>query len=240
MLDNCTVVGNSAHLGGGDYYSRLNNCIVTDNNDEVGSNYYGSWLEYSCTSPLLINGVGNITNAPLFVDPAAGNFRLQPNSPCINAGLNANAPAGPDLDGNPRTVGGTVDIGSYEFQSPQSTISYAWLQQYGLPINNATDIADPDGDGHNNWQESRALTDPTNSLSALRLLTPISEPSGVVVRWQSVSGLSYFLERSSQIGVPSGFATLASNVTATADTTIFSDSNAPGIGPFFYRVGVQE
>jgi hypothetical protein len=197
-------------------------------------------MRYSCTTPVPLNGIGNITNAPLFVDAASGNFRLQANSPCINAGRNADAPAGLDLDGNLRIVGGAVDIGAYEFQSPQSALSYAWLQQYGLPADGSADFLDPDGDGHNNWQEWRAWTDPTNTASALRLLTPLVNTNGLLVRWQSVSGQNYFLERSTNLSALVAFTVLASNLVGQTGVTGYSDTNSVGVGPFFYRVGAQD
>jgi hypothetical protein len=57
------------------------------------------------------------------VDQASGNLRLQPNSPCINAGDNSYVTNATDLDGNPRISGGIVDIGAYEYQWPQLTIA---------------------------------------------------------------------------------------------------------------------
>ena len=95
---------------------------------------------YCCTTPLPA-GSGNITNEPAFLDLANGDFHLQSNSPCINSGNNKYVTSATDLDGNPRIVGGTVDIGAYEYQTPVSKISYAWLQQYALPINTNIDTA---------------------------------------------------------------------------------------------------
>jgi hypothetical protein len=125
-LDQCTLVGNSAHLdpGGGaatsdEWGCSLNNCILFDNTAPAGPNYSDdSRLNYCCTTPLPGSGTGNITNPPMFVDRLNGNLRLQSNSPCINAGDSAYASGTTDLDGNPRIVNDTVDIGAYEWQVP--------------------------------------------------------------------------------------------------------------------------
>jgi len=52
---------------------------------------------------------------PKFVDAAAGDYRLKPDSPCINAGLNEKWHEGEkDRAGKARVQGDTVDIGAYE------------------------------------------------------------------------------------------------------------------------------
>jgi hypothetical protein len=243
VLRNCTLTGNSAEIGGGAHYSTLNNCIVFSNTATNGANYYqdqyGGVLNYCCTTPLPTNGVSNITSEPLFVDYAGGNLRLQSNSPCINAGNNAYVSSGTDLDGLPRIVGGTVDMGAYEFQSPASVICYAWLQQYGLPTDGSADTIDSDGDRLNNWQEWCCRTDPTNALSVLRLLPPESLHGDVNLSWQSVAGLSYFLERSTNLAASPAFLPLATNLTGQAGTTTYTETNATGAPPRFYRVGVS-
>jgi hypothetical protein len=121
-LNNCTLSGNSAWRGGGVYSGTLNNCIVYYNSDHYGNNWDLSTLDYCCTTPLPA-GTGNLTNAPSFVNTNAwSNLRLQSNSPCINAGNNSYLNSTIDLDGNPRIVGGTVDMGAYEYQSPPSDV----------------------------------------------------------------------------------------------------------------------
>jgi hypothetical protein len=83
-LYNCTVAGNS--YGGVYGGSTLYNSIIYYNS---GGNYDESTtLNFCCTTPLPTNGVGNITGPPLFMDMAAGDFRLREESPCIDAGTN--------------------------------------------------------------------------------------------------------------------------------------------------------
>lgn len=187
------------------------------------------------------NGVGNITNNPAFVDAVNGDFHLQSNSPCINAGNNVYVFVTNDLDGNPRIIGGTVDIGAYEYQTPGSVISYAWLQQYGLRADGSADYADYDGTGMNVYEDWIAGLDPTNPASVLVMLPPASASNavGLVVSWQSVSNITYFLQSSTNLGNGPAFSTIQNDIAGQAGTTSYTDTTATNNGLYFYRVGVQ-
>jgi hypothetical protein len=77
-----------------------------------------------------ITSGGSATNqsaGPLFVNPAAGNFQQLAGSPTIDAGVSDTLVGATDLDGEPRSQGGTPDIGADEFDliAPQTLITKA-------------------------------------------------------------------------------------------------------------------
>ena len=240
-LVNCTVVYNTGGLNGGIFDCQADNCILYYN---TGGDYFPGNsqypLNYCCTLLPPTNGVFNITNAPLFVNPAANDFHLQSNSPCINAGNNAYVATATDLTGNPRIVGGTVDIGAYEYQSPVSMVSYQWLEQYGLSITNNIDASSPNGTAFNVYQDWIAGLNPTNPASVLVMLpvTTTNTTSGITVTWQSVSGILYNLQRATNLVAQPSFITIQSNIVGQAGTTSYKDTAATNHVSYFYRVGV--
>jgi hypothetical protein len=240
-LVNCTVFSNTGgYHSGGAHSSTLLNCILYNNSAQNEPNYSITYaaptiLNYCCTTPLPANGVANFTNAPLLVDLASGDLRLQADSPCINAGKNSYLLPTTDLAGNPRISGGTVDLGAYEYQNPSSTLSYAWLQQCGLPTDGSADLADTDNDTADNSHEWMAGTDPTDALSALRMLSVTNSPSGLVVVWASVTNRFYSLERATTL---SSFSAVATNIAGLPTSTRFTDIEPP-IAPAYYRVRIE-
>ena len=239
-LNNCTLAGNLAgQSGGGDFYGILNNCIVYFNWAGLSdTNYYGSTLEYCCTTPLPTAGTGNITDDPLFADTNGwANLRLHADSPCINAGLNDYAPGLTDLDGRSRIVGGAVDMGAYEFQPSASSAFIGWLGSYGLPTDGSVDSTDSDADLMDNWQEWEADTNPTNTASVFRIAT-ISTGPPVAVAFSSSAARLYTLLVCADLATAAWTPVPGQiDIPGNDDMLTLTDTNPPT--PAFYRVSVR-
>lgn len=220
-LTNCLVVLNSAPTGGGVYTfndDHLYNCTIVSN---TASSFRGGVNE------------GVVLNCIIYYNSAPS----APNGSPLSVFNCCMTPLQPGR-GNFTNAPLFVDPAS----TPASVISYAWLQQYGLPTDGSADYSDPDGDSLNNWQEWRTGTDPTNGLSVLRLLSATAAAPGVAVTWQSVSGKTYVVERASHLGTQPDFLPLATNIVGRVNTnaTTYMDTNTSAFSlDLFYRVGVQ-
>ena len=119
-LVNCTLSDNTAtrygHAVFSYYYDgvSLRNTIVWGRSASL---YPEPWFDemlvtYSCVQGGYSTAVGNIAVDPRFRDVSNNNFRLNSNSPCIDAGTSMGAPPD-DIEGNTRSV--PPDMGAYEY-----------------------------------------------------------------------------------------------------------------------------
>lgn len=246
-LTNCTVCYNGTTAGDDAEVIRnctMRNCVLYYNLHAFDFvSYTGNDIRNSCMTPPssfgASYGINSITNEPLFVN-INSDFHLQSNSPCINSGNNSFVANSTDLDSNARIAGGTVDIGAYEYQTPASVVSYAYLQQYGLPVDGSVDYSDLDGTGFDVYQDWIAGLNPTNSASILVMSSALSTNApGITVTWQSVNTRTYYLQRSTNLTMQPAFSSIQSNIVGQAGATSYTDVSATNSAPYFYRVGVQ-
>jgi len=85
------------------------NCIIRENTQSDLKNCTAGYSNVSGGAP----GKGNFDLDPLFQDPAASDFHLKPGSPCIDAGFHRDI-SFRDIDGDPRPMGLSVDVGADE------------------------------------------------------------------------------------------------------------------------------
>jgi uncharacterized repeat protein (TIGR01451 family) len=153
-ITNSTFYNNTAVDGGGMYnhglggfhpIPRVTNCIFWGDNPNEINNADATPTVSFCD---ILGGYGGGTNIinldPFFVDDVGGDFHLQSTSPCINSGNNT-APSIPatDFEGDPRILGGTVDMGVDEYYATAvinefvidhtSTDDHEFVEIFGQP-----------------------------------------------------------------------------------------------------------
>jgi len=158
-ITNCTFVANSAGGSGGGVYAAasspvLINCILWNDTApggrEVGQDAATPTISIAFSDIYGgFTGQGNINLDPRFLrkpsagpdgnwataDDDYGDLCLQSSSPCINTGNNAAVPGSvkSDLAGNPRILGGSVDMGAYEAVDPANSIVAAGKMLVSIP-----------------------------------------------------------------------------------------------------------
>jgi hypothetical protein len=114
LCDNTDValIDNLGWNNAGDDFRVLANC---SGDNAPGDVQFKANLYQGITLHTVGDSGSNIADTdPLFVNAAAGNYRLQNASPAINTGFVTSSMTDVDLAGNPRVIGSTVDIGAYE------------------------------------------------------------------------------------------------------------------------------
>jgi N-acetylneuraminic acid mutarotase len=230
LLTGCTIASNAADVkAGGVWFNddgQVYNTIIHGNTAPANANYgvdednEDAEMHSTCAAPLWTGeGTGNIAANPQL----AYDYHLQSNSPCVNAGGNSWASSSTDLAGSNRIQNAVVDMGAYE--SPD----------WGM-------YSDVDGDEYTDWTEVYITgTDPTNAASYLGMVQGAVNGSstGVVIRWQSVAGKVYDVDRSLNLMDQPAFFPWMIGVTGQVSITAVTDTTATARGPYLYRVGVN-
>jgi len=238
-LNNCTLVENKAGLDGGGVRlypgGTLKNCIVQNNVSDGSDNIVGP-AYFTCAPDGISHGInGCITNDPLFVEATNNNFRLQSNSPCINAGNNAYVSTTNDLDNLPRIVGGVVDMGAYERQDAGTDVDADALpdlwEMTHFESRHFTDPSTISSNGVNTLLDAYIAGFNPNDPDAAFL---VSIFPGRVLEWEDLSGRTYCVYYKTNI-TDQALVPLQGDCSGGSFTDTVHHAEQKG----FYRVKVQ-
>ncbi len=131
------------------------------------------------------------------------------------------------------------------FDSDGDGVGDCWMLKYfghvsGEAADNSRASDDRDGDGMSNLQEFLAGTNPTNSMSALRITGVVVSGNGVKLTWRAVGGKQYVVQTNATPGT--GFNDLSPVITMPGNveaSTNYLDAGAvSNTVPRFYRIRV--
>jgi hypothetical protein len=194
-IGDCTgpVVNNTvvANAGGG-----ISGCSGGVFNNIVWDNGSGSQVEGSFSDPFFCcirgwtgRGGGNITKNPLFVDAANGDYRLRPESPCINAGSYywTTWPQR-DFNGNCRLAGSAPDIGCFEYGATPDSDGDLLSDEAESSAGTNPSLEDTDGDGLRDGLEVLRRSDPLAPTAPGVVRVPAEAPTIQASLLVSLSG----------------------------------------------------
>ena len=226
-LVNCTFDQNIAGLvnhGGGAIDAE--NCIIANSiqgsvtEGGVTVRYSDLWSSYAnAVNPITIGQNGNISTNPMFINEPLGDYRLNYNSPCINAADGAVAPAS-DLQGYPpyndplistktgvaNAAGIYPDMGAFAFvEGAPSDVDLVVTTVSGPATVTAgqvvtvqwTDANPGTGTATGPWHDTVSLVSSTNANTVLTL-------GAVLVGQGAVLGAGQTYSASASFAVPGG------------------------------------
>jgi hypothetical protein len=147
--------------------------------------------------------------------------------PGTNVFLRASDSAGHIANGNLFAVESSADANG-------DGLPDAWQERQLPPTANGPED-DADGDGISNLAEFHAGTDPMNSASVTRILSVQIRGTDIAVRFTSVAGKRYRLERTRDL-LSGLWEVVADQVPGTGGPLEVTESGPPGDTSGFYRV----
>jgi len=110
----------------------------------------------------------------------------------------------------------------------------------GLTTTSASALnADPDGDGTTNQQEYLAGTNPLDPFSVFRINGAAISGNNMVVTFNSVIGITYIVEKTTNLGSGASWSTVMDNITGTGSGISVTDAGAAALSRCFYRVRIK-
>lgn len=183
-----------------------------------------------------VPNTGNLIADPLFRNAPAGDFRLRPGSPALDAGVDS-AGVAADLGGNPRPFGAGYDIGCHEF----SLAAPRFLAQPWSVVTDAGDDASftvtVSGTAPISYQWSHNGTNLEGGTSATLLLAKVqpAQEGGYSVVVSNDFGSVTSLVATLTVRVPLAITRQPESLVAGIGGVADFDVTAVGTPPLFYQ-----